>query len=40
MAFDWLESQSAREQVSDRFVQAAYTVDAAAKDLMAFLETL
>jgi hypothetical protein len=39
-AFDWLESQSAREQVSDRFVQAAYTVDAAAKDLRAFLETL
>jgi hypothetical protein len=39
-SFDWLESQSAREQVSDRFQQRAYSVSDAAKDMRAFLETL
>lgn len=39
-AFDWLEPQSTREQVSDRFRAAAYTLDRAASDLRGFLETL
>lgn len=38
--FDWLESQSTREVISDRFRQAAYPVEQAAKDLKAFLETV
>jgi hypothetical protein len=37
VAFDWLESQSAREQVSDRFQRSAYSVKQAANDLGAFL---
>jgi hypothetical protein len=40
IALNWLESQSAREQISDRFRQAAYTVEHAAADLRGFLETL
>jgi hypothetical protein len=32
-SLDWLESQSAREQVSDRMRQAAYPVERAARDL-------
>lgn len=32
--FDWLESQSTREQVADRFTQCAYPVERAAADLM------
>ena len=40
MSFDWLESQSAREHVADRFRQCAYTVEQAAGDLRTFLETL
>jgi hypothetical protein len=39
-AFDWLESQSAREQVADRFVQGAYSLKQAASDLGAFLARL
>lgn len=39
-SFEWLESQTAREQVSDRFIEAAYSVEDAAADLRAFLETL
>jgi hypothetical protein len=39
-ALRWLESQSAREQISERFLQAAYPVDKAATSLRAFLETL
>lgn len=37
ISFDWLEAQSTREEVSDRFRRAAYTVDHAAADLRAFL---
>jgi hypothetical protein len=40
MAFDWLESQSTRAQVSDRFRAAAYTLDRAVADLRPFLESL
>lgn len=40
MCFDWLESQSTREQVRDRFLQRAYPVERAAADLTAFLGTL
>lgn len=40
MSLDWLESQSAREQVSDRFVQAAFSVDQAAAQLSEFLHGL
>ena len=40
MCFDWLESQSTREQVGDRFVQKAYAVDQAAEALKAFLHGL
>ncbi len=38
-ALDWLAAQSTREQISDRFVQAAYPVEKAAADLRRFLET-
>jgi hypothetical protein len=38
--FDWLVSQSAREHISDRFVQKAYPVEQAAKDLRTFLDAL
>lgn len=38
--FDWLSSQETRELVSDRFRQAAYTVEQAAKELKTFLEGL
>lgn len=37
VCFDWLEAQSTREQVADRFRQRAYTVEAAAADLQGFL---
>lgn len=37
LCFDWLEPQTTREQVSDRFVQKAYTLEQASKDLMGFL---
>jgi hypothetical protein len=40
LCFDWLESQSTREQVSERFLQRAYTVDQAAADLTGFLRGL
>lgn len=40
MCFDWLESQSTRELVRDRFLQRAYPVERAAADLAAFLRTL
>lgn len=39
-AFDWLESQGAREAVSDRFLQRAFPVEHAAADLGAFLRGL
>jgi hypothetical protein len=39
-AFDWLEAQSTREQVSDRFKSAAYTAEQAAADLKPFLASL
>lgn len=38
--FDWLEDQSAREQIHDRFQQAAYPVEKAAADLKAWVESL
>lgn len=37
IALDWLVDQSAREQIHDRFVQAAYPVERAASDLQQFL---
>lgn len=37
VCFDWLESQSAREQIHDRFVRAAFPVERAAEELKAFL---
>lgn len=40
MCFDWLETQSTREQVSERFLQRAYSVDQAAAHLQAFLSGL
>lgn len=40
MCFDWLESQSTREMISDRFRQAAYPVEQAAKELTTFMATL
>lgn len=40
MAFDWLESQSTREQVSDRFLAAAYPLQRAAHELGEFLARL
>jgi hypothetical protein len=38
VALDWLISQSAREQVSERFLRNAYSVDHAASDLRKFLQ--
>jgi len=40
VCFDWLMSQTAREQVSDRFLQGAYPVERAAADLLAGLRGL
>jgi len=40
VCFDRLEHVSAREQVSDRFVAKAYTLEQAAKDLTDFLRAL
>jgi hypothetical protein len=40
MSFDWLASQSARELVSDRFRQKAYTLEQAAAELSGFLHGL
>lgn len=37
IALEWLADQSTREQVSDRFVRAAYSVEHAAADLNRFL---
>lgn len=37
VSFDWLSDQSAREQVRDRFLGAAYTLEQAQSDLKAFL---
>lgn len=37
IALEWLADQSTREQVSDRFVRAAYSVQHAAADLKRFL---
>lgn len=37
-SFDWLDSQGNREQISDRFRQAAYPLEQAASDLRQFLE--
>lgn len=39
-SFDWLTPVSARELVSDRFVERAYTLEQAAEDLCLFLKTL
>lgn len=39
-AFDWLEPQSTRELVADRFRDSVYTLDRAAADLKPFLESL
>lgn len=36
-AFEWLTSQEAREQVHDRFLKCAYSLEAAQKDLKEFL---
>lgn len=40
MSFDWLTDRGTREQVSERFLQKAYPVEQAAKDLMVFLADL
>lgn len=40
IALDWLAHQTSRELVSDRFVQATYSVEMAANDLRRFLESL
>lgn len=40
VAFDWLEAQSTREQIRDRFVQAALPVDRAAERLAGWLRGL
>lgn len=40
VCFDWLEDQGAREQIHDRFLQAAYPVEKAAADLKAWLDGL
>ena len=40
VCFDWLTDQGARELVSERFLQKAYPVEQAAKDLSAFLHGL
>lgn len=37
VSFDWLTDQSAREQVRDRFIAAAYTLEQAQADMKAFL---
>lgn len=37
IALEWLADQSTREQISDRFVRAAYPVERAAADLNTFL---
>jgi hypothetical protein len=37
IALEWLADQSTREQISDRFVRAAYSVENAAADLKRFL---
>lgn len=39
-SFDWLESQSNREMIRDRFLQRAYPVERAAVELKAFLTAL
>lgn len=36
-AFDWLEDQSAREQIHDRFRDASYSLEQAQQDLTEFL---
>lgn len=38
VCFDWLESQSARELIHDRFQQAAFPVERAAAELKSFLD--
>lgn len=40
VAFDWLSAQSTREQVRDRFLQAAFPVERAAATLMEWLRGL
>lgn len=40
VAFDWLEPQSTRELVSDRFRDSVYTIDHAVAELKPFLESL
>lgn len=40
VCFDWLEDQSARELIHDRFQQAAYTVESAAEELKDWLHAL
>lgn len=40
MCFDWLAAKSTREQVSERFLQRAYTVERAAAQLQAFMRGL
>jgi hypothetical protein len=37
VALEWLKDQLTREQICDRFVQAAYPVESAAADLHRFL---
>lgn len=39
-AFDWLEDESSREMISDRFLQCAYPVQRAAEALKGFLHAL
>jgi hypothetical protein len=39
-AFDWLEPQSTREMISDRFRESAYMLERAAADVKPFLESL
>ena len=40
MCFDWLTPRATRQQVQDRFLRNAYSVDKAAEDLKAFLHGL
>lgn len=40
VCFDWLTDHGSRQLVSERFLQKAYTVEQAAKDLQAFLDGL
>ncbi|WP_440221839.1 hypothetical protein ACQQ2N_12145 [Dokdonella sp. MW10] len=40
VCFDWLDAMTTREQVHDRFIQAAYSVERAARDLEAWLRGL